>query len=90
MFVKSPCDFWPSTCSLSSTVVQSPLPDYHNNSCGYRTAIVEYLYDATYGASTGYGLTFLFSFFQKCKSAEYYKIVEAMETVGSRRIVVTS
>ena len=37
--------------------------------------------DATYDVSTGYGLTI----FKICKSADYYKIVEATEIVGSRR-----
>ena len=40
----------------------------------------------TYDASTGYGLTI----FKICNSADYYKIVEATEIVGSRRIVGTS
>ena len=37
----------------------------------------------TYDVSTGYGLTI----FKICNSADYYKIAEATEIVGSRRIV---
>ena len=37
----------------------------------------------TYDVSTGYGLTI----FKICSSADYYKIVDATEIVGSRRIV---
>ena len=39
-----------------------------------------------YDVSTGYGLTIL----KICNSADYYKIVEATEFVGSRIIVVTT
>ena len=42
-------------------------------------------YDATYDVSPGYGLTFLKK--KICKSADYYKIVEATEVVESSRIV---
>ena len=50
--------------------------------CGDRTIIAGFPYDdATYDVSTGYGLTI----FKICKSADYYKIVEATEIVGSRR-----
>ena len=40
----------------------------------------------TYAVSTGYGLTI----FKLCNSADFYKIVEATEIVGSRRIVGSS
>ena len=40
----------------------------------------------TYDVSTGYGLTI----FKLCNSAYFYKIVEATEIVGSRRIVGSS
>ena len=39
-----------------------------------------------YDVSTVYGLTIL----KNCNSADYYKIVEATEIVGGRRIVGTS
>ena len=53
--------------------------------CGDRTIIAACLYNSTYDVSTGYRLTFFF----KCKSSNYYKIVEAMKIVGSRGIVAT-
>ena len=40
----------------------------------------------TYDVSTDYGLTI----FKLCNSADFYKIVEAMEIVGSHRIVGSS
>ena len=40
----------------------------------------------TYDVSTGYGLTI----FKLYNSADFYKIVEATEIVGSRRIVGSS
>ena len=56
--------------------------------CGDRTIIAGFPFsvrrpydDASYDVSTGYGLTI----FKTCKSADYYKIVEATEIVGSRR-----
>ena len=58
--------------------VRSPY-DFKLNPCDLCTAPAR--------RSTGYCQLI---FFENCKSADYYKIVEATEIVGSRRIVGTS
>ena len=81
MSVRSPYDFF-------SEPLQSPYdhlmsPNYHTKSCGDGTIIAGSPYDATYDMSMGYALIFL----KMCKSADYYKIVEATEIIESHRIV---
>ena len=67
-----------SSYYFSPQIIIKPCGDRTIN----RTVSVRRPYDdATYDVSTGYGLTI----FKICKSADYYKIVEATEIAGSRR-----
>ena len=57
-------------------------PHYHTKSFVGRTSIVGFPYSARTTCLLSY-----YCFLKKCKSADYYKIVEATEIVGSRRIL---
>ena len=73
-------------CGLPTIAVRFLFrPDYHKKNRD-RSIIAGYPYGARmmpYDVSTVYD-------FKICNSADYYKIVEATEIVGSRRIVGTS
>ena len=87
MSVRSRYDFWLSPCGLYTIVVRFffLFPNYHKKSCGVRTIIA----GSPYVARTTYLRATVLQFFKICKSADFYKIVEATEIAGSRRIVGT-
>ena len=83
MSARSRYDFWLCSCCLPTIAELFLSINYHNKSCGDRTIIAV----SPYGARSTCLQATVLRFLKICKSADYYKVVEAMMIVEHRRVI---